>query len=137
MISELIEIGSKIIDRVVPDQAERDRQKMELRRLEQSGDLQELQTRMSAIVMEAKSKDPWTSRARPSFLYVMYTLILAAPLIGILSVFSPASAQAVAAGMQAWLAAIPTEMWSLFGVGYLGYTGARTWDKRNQARGQS
>jgi len=26
---------------------------------------------MQAIVVEAQSNDPWTSRARPSFLYMM------------------------------------------------------------------
>jgi len=36
---------------------------------------------------------------------------------------------AAAAGMVAWLAAIPEEMWWLFGAGYLGYAGLRTWDK--------
>jgi len=134
MVTELLEIGGKIIDRVVPDQAERDRQKMELRRMEQDGALKDLEVRMSAIVMEAQSKDPWTSRARPSFLYVMYAMILAAVPMGICSAISPSTAVAVADGMQAWLSAIPTEMWTLFGVGYLGYTGARTWDKRTQAK---
>lgn len=134
MVNELLEIGGKIIDRVVPDQAERDRQKMELRRMEQDGALKDLEVRMSAIVMEAQSKDPWTSRARPSFLYVMYAMILAAVPMGICSAISPSTATAIAAGMQAWLSSIPTEMWTLFGVGYLGYTGARTWDKRSQAK---
>lgn len=134
MVTELLEIGGKIIDRVVPDQAERDRQKMELRRMEQEGALKDLEVRMSAIVMEAQSKDPWTSRARPSFLYVMYAMILAAVPMGICSAISPSTAVAVADGMQAWLSAIPTEMWTLFGVGYLGYTGARTWDKSRSGK---
>ena len=35
-------------------------------------------------------------------------------------------------GMQQWLAAIPTEMWALFGTGYLGYTVNR--EKGKQAK---
>ena len=30
------------------------------------------------------------------------------------------------------LAAIPEELWWLFGTGYLGYTGARSFDKRRK-----
>ena len=40
---------------------------------------------MSAIVAEANSSDPWTSRARPSFLYLIYVLLLFAVPMG----FSP------------------------------------------------
>ncbi len=38
--------------------------------------MEAIRTRMTAIVAEANSADPWTSRARPSFLYVMYALLL-------------------------------------------------------------
>ena len=32
-------------------------------------------------------------------------------------------------GFNGWLSAIPEEIITLFGVGYLGYTGARSYDK--------
>ncbi len=80
--------------------------------------------------MEAKSADPWTSRARPSFLYVVYTFILAAIPMGFLFAFEPETAEAVTEGVRLWLAAIPGEMWALFGAGYLGYSGMRSYDKR-------
>jgi hypothetical protein len=35
----------------------------------------------------------------------------------------------VAEGFKAWLDAIPKELYGLFGVGYVGYTGARTYEK--------
>jgi len=35
----------------------------------------------------------------------------------------------IATGMQAWLAAIPDALWHVFGIGYLGYTGAREYGK--------
>ena len=99
--------------------------------MQQNGELKELETRMSAILAEAKSADPWTSRARPSFLYVIYLMILMAIPIGILSAFNPAMAIQIASGMRAWLASIPDALWATFGIGYTGYTVARSaWDKK-------
>jgi phosphotransferase system glucose/maltose/N-acetylglucosamine-specific IIC component len=90
----------------------------------------ELETRMSAILAEANSKDPWTSRARPSFMYVIYVCILAGIPMGVLHAFYPAIAVGVAEGFKAWLQAIPDTLYTLFGVGYVGYSAARTVDKR-------
>ena len=88
-----------------------------------------LRTRLSAILAEAKSADPWTSRARPSFMYVFYLLILAAIPMGILHAFEPTIAQSIADGFQKWLGVIPSEIWALFGAGYLGYGHFRSKDK--------
>ena len=137
LLGPVLEIGSKVIDRLWPDPVEKEKAKAELLRLAQAGELQELQIRMSAIIAEAQSADPWTSRARPSFLYVMYLLILFSIPIGALSVFSPDKALAVAAGMQAWLAAIPDGLWVTFGIGYTGYSVARSMDKRNLTTGKT
>ncbi len=84
---------------------------------------------MSVMLEEAKSTDKWTSRARPSFLYVMYTMILVGIPMGFLSAFNPAMATAVATGMKAWLAAVPGDLWSVFGFGYGGYVLARSGEK--------
>jgi len=129
MLQALLPILGSVIDRVIPDPAARDAAKLELIRQQQAGELEAVKTQMSAILTEAQSADPWTSRARPAFLYVMYVMILAAIPMGFVSAFDPGLAERVAAGLKAWLAAIPEEMWTLFGVGYLGYVGARTWDK--------
>jgi hypothetical protein len=59
----------------------------------------------------------------------MYIMILAAIPMGVMSVFKPAAAAQIAVGMQAWLTAIPEPLWTVFGVGYLGYTGARQFGK--------
>ena len=132
MLNELIGIGAKVLDRVIPDPEQRQAAKMELLRLQQEGRTKDLEVQMSAIVMEAQSKDPWTSRARPSFLYVMYVMILMSIPMGVIAVISPETATAIAAGMQAWLDAIPSEMWTMFGVGYLGYVGGRSYDKKKR-----
>jgi hypothetical protein len=129
-ISPLISIGGKLIDKLIPDPAEKARAQAELLRMAQEGELKELEVRMSAILAEARSADPWTSRARPSFMYVMYVMILTALPMGVLYVFNPEAAAGISAGMKAWLSALPQELWWLFGAGYLGYAGARSLDKR-------
>lgn len=130
IIGGLFDIGKSIIGKLFPDPTERARAELELLAMQQSGELKELETRMSAILAEANSTDPWTSRARPSFMYVIYVMILMSIPMGILAAFNPSMATAISAGMQAWLAAIPEDLYVLFGVGYVGYAGARTIEKR-------
>ena len=122
-------LGSKILDKIFPDKEAADQAKLELLKLQQSGELTELEKRFSAIVAEANSQDPWTSRARPSFMYVMYTMLLASIPMGFLFAFKPDVAMAVTTGVTNWLHALPEEMWWLFGAGYLGYSGVRTFEK--------
>lgn len=118
-----------IIDKVIPDPKARDQAKLELLRLQGSQEMQLLQTQLSAIVAEANSRDPWTSRARPSFLYVMYLIILWALPMGVIAAFRPDAASAIASGMNAYLNGLPEPLYGLFGTGYLGYTAARQWGK--------
>ena len=129
IIESLIGPIASIIDKVIPDKAERDRAKLELLRLQGSQEMELLQARLSAIVAEAGSNDPWTSRARPSFLYVMYVMILFALPMGLLSAISPHTAGEIAKGMTAYLNGLPEPLYALFGTGYLGYTAARQWGK--------
>lgn len=127
-IAAISAIGS-VIDKVIPDASARAEAKIELMRLEQNGEFRELEIRMQAIVMEAKSGDKWTSRARPAFLYVMYTFILFSIPMGVFYAYDPANAGEVAKGVEAWLDAIPGELYTLFGAGYLGYVKKRSDDK--------
>ena len=78
---------------------------------------------------EAQSADPWTSRARPSFLYVIYTMILWAIPMGLISAVRPDIKKGIASGMNAYLLGIPEPMSALFVTGYLGYTAARSFGK--------
>ena len=120
---------ASIIDKIIPDKAARERAKLELLKLEGSQELENIQARLSAIVAEAGSNDPWTSRARPSFLYVMYAIILWALPMGLIAAFRPEAARDIAAGMNAYLSGLPEPLYALFGTGYLGYTAARQWGK--------
>jgi len=128
-LSAIVDLGGKIIDKVLPDPAQRDAAKLALLQAQQNGQLEEAKTQLSAILAEAQSTDPWTSRARPSFLYVVYILILMSIPMGILSAFNPAIAQHIADGMKNWLAAIPAEIVDLFKWVMLGYIGGRSLEK--------
>lgn len=129
LLDSIIAPVTRIIDKVIPDPEARERAKLELLKLENSQELQMLQASLSAIVAEAGSTDPWTSRARPSFLYVMYAMILWSLPMGLIAASSPALAQAIASGMSAYLNGIPEPLYALFGTGYLGYSAMRQWGK--------
>jgi hypothetical protein len=118
-----------IIDKIIPDPKARDEAKLKLLALQGSQELEQVKTQMAAIIAEAQSADPWTSRARPSFLYVMYALLLWAIPMGLIAAVRPQMATDIAAGMNAYLAGIPEPLYALFGTGYLGYTAARSWGK--------
>ena len=129
LIDSLIGPIASIIDKIIPDKEARAKAKLELLALEGSHELKQIEARLSAIVAEANSKDPWTSRARPSFHYVMYAMILFALPMGVLAAFSAQTAQNIGHGMTSYLRALPEELYALFGTGYLGYTAARQWGK--------
>ncbi|WP_120717548.1 holin family protein [Tsuneonella amylolytica] len=120
---------ASIIDKVIPDKAARDKAKLSLLELEGTHELRRIETQLSAIIAEAQSADPWTSRARPSFLYVMYAMLLFSLPVGLLSLFQPDAAGRIAGSMTAYLRGLPDELYALFGTGYLGYTAARQWGK--------
>ena len=120
---------SKLLDKIIPDPEARDRAKLELIKLQGDQEMAAIGAQMQAIVAEAQSADPWTSRARPSFLYVMYALILWALPMGLIAAADPKMAIGIGNGMTAYLRGLPEELYALFGTGYLGYTAARTWGK--------
>ena len=129
LLEALIGPLSSIIDKIIPDKEARAKAKFELLKLEGTQELQLIEAQMAAILAEANARDPWTSRARPSFLYVMYVLILFAVPMGVLAAFNPDAAQDISAGMNAYLGGLPEPLYALFGTGYLGYTAARQWGK--------
>ena len=118
-----------LLDKIIPDPKARDAAKLELLKLQGEQGLDQVRVQMQAVVAEAQSADPWTSRARPSFLYVMYALLLWSIPMGLIAAVRPAMAHDIAAGMTAYLAGLPEPLYALFGTGYLGYTVARSWGK--------
>ena len=129
LIQGILSPITQLLDKIIPDPRARDAAKLELLKLQGSQEMDVLRVQLSAIVAEAESTDPWTSRARPSFLYVMYAMILWAIPMGLIAAVRPEMAKAIATCMNAYLAGIPEPLWALFGTGYLGYTAARQWGK--------
>jgi hypothetical protein len=123
-----------LIDKLFTSDKEREEAKARLLELQQTGELRALELQMSAILAEANSTDPWTSRARPMFLYLMYAVIGLCVGGGILGIWWPDSVTVAAQNLTNLLGAIPEDLWWLFGAGYLGYTGARSFDKRTGKR---
>lgn len=123
----------KLIDKIIPDPEARDKAKLELLKLEGTQELEAIRAQLSAIVAEAQSVDPWTSRARPSFLYVMYALLLWSIPMGLISATQPGMADAIGRAMNAYLTGLPEPLYALFGTGYLGYTVAREWGKAKKS----
>lgn len=88
------------------------------------------------IRAETASADRYVSRARPTFLYAMIAAIffslVIVPVVQMLGALAGAAggttsfAQALGAVR---VLEIPADYLSLFGVGFLGYTGARSWEK--------
>ncbi|MEI6485641.1 MAG: 3TM-type holin [Sphingomonadales bacterium] len=114
-----------LLDTLIPDPVARDAARIELLKLGNSPEL----ARLSAIIADAGGSDPWTRRARPTFLYVAYALLLWSIPMGVLAAFDPALAHNMAAGMTGYLRSLPEPLYALFGTGYLGYTAARQWGK--------
>jgi len=128
-LSGIFSIGTKLIDKIFPDPEQKAKAQLELLKMQQSGDLDEMKTQLSAIIAEAQSTDPWTSRARPSFLYVVYILLLWSIPMGVLTIFRPEAAAAFTSGFKAWMLAIPEPVLTLFGVVMTGYVAGRSWEK--------
>ena len=136
LATPLAKVASKILDEVITTDEERSAAKLKFAALMQEGKLKELEVSMSAIVAEAKSRDPWTSRARPTFLYLVYAIIIGCFFFGSVGVFFPLEINQAADNISVLLHALPEQMWMLFGVGYLGYTGARSYDKQQILKGE-
>lgn len=129
-LTELFGVGRELIRKLIPDEEGQRAAEAQLEAMRQSGELAELQTRMSAINTEGGSADAWTSRARPAFLYVFYVIlvvmVVVAPLMGLKF---PDLMDLYYMNVAKGFAAIPEEVWWTFTTGYLGYGGLRTLEK--------
>ncbi len=128
-MNEILEIVGKVIDKIFPDKARQNEAKAKLLEMQQNGEFAEIEIAQKNIKAEASSDDKWTSRARPTFMYVMYVMILAAIPFGVFSAINPDTAKSISLGVNAWLGAIPNDLWWTFGIGYTGYATMRTFEK--------
>lgn len=77
MIGELLELGGKLIDRLFPDQTERDKAKVALLELQQRGELADLAGRIQVVTAEAQSNHWLAANWRPILMLVFGGLIVA------------------------------------------------------------
>ena len=128
-VSSVSNLLTTAIDKIWPDPA--DKAKAEAIAMAAAADsaVRQLQAAQAVMLAEAQSADPWTSRARPSFLYVVYLLLLASIPMGVLTAIHPTAATAIISGFHGWMAALPDSIINMFGAVMLGYTGARTVEK--------
>ncbi|WP_294197802.1 holin family protein [uncultured Sphingomonas sp.] len=129
IVDTIIAPVAGLLDKLIPDPRAREAAQRELLRLEGTQELERVKAQMAAILAEAQAADPWTSRARPAFLYVMYALLLWSIPMGLIAAVRPQAATAIAQAMNAYLTGLPEPLYALFGTGYLGYTVAREWGK--------
>ena len=116
-IGPLAKLAGELIDNLFETEEEKATAKATLMKLDRDGKLDEMKLSMSAIIEEARSRDPWTSRARPSFLYLMYLVILLCFGGGIVGIWWPDQVTTAAQNITNLLAAIPASLWMLFGTG--------------------
>jgi hypothetical protein len=128
-LASLIPAVANLIDKIIPDPQAREQAKLALLQAENQQALEELKLQLSAILAEAQSPDPWTSRARPTFLYLIYSIIATEVIGSIVGIWFPDQVFQAAKNLKDLLGAIPSDLWWLFGAGYLGYTGARSFEK--------
>lgn len=125
----VFDLGRDLINKLIQDPQANAAAQLKLMELDQQGELTKLQLQMSAILAEANSNDPWTSRARPSFMYLFYTLVsfmvMVAPVIG---VFFPEKMDLFFMNVNKGFSSIPQELWWTFTAGFLGYSGSKTFE---------
>ena len=121
-------------------------QELELRReeIEAARDQALSELQVKAITTETGSQDKYVSRARPTFLYAMIAAIVfsvvVVPLIGM-----AAAAVVIVRGNMPMAAALqavrpldlPPGLLELFGVAFVGYVGARSFEKFTALPGDS
>lgn len=77
MLLDILGIGAKLIDKIIPDKEAADKAKLELLRLEQEGALTELKAQSQIINTEAASQHWLAANWRPLTMLVFVALIVA------------------------------------------------------------
>ena len=111
-----------IVDRFVTTPDEKAKALIELRAMEVRETEIIVSSATAVLKAEAESPDPWVRRARPTFLYIMYAVLVFNFIL--VPVFQLFINQPIAPII------LPADLYYLFGAGFLGYVGARSWDKK-------
>lgn len=131
-LSILLGLGSKVIDKLFPDQAQRDAAKLELLKMQQSGELAQLAADTSLATAQigvnaedAKSSSVFVSGARPFVLWGCGVALVYVSLIEPMMRF----VAVVAFGYGGAFPSIDTTLTTQVLLGLLGLGGLRTIDK--------
>jgi len=132
MITDILNIAGfakSIIDKFFPDKTEVLKAQAEIDKLAANGELATIAGQYKLLETEAASKDKWTSRGRPSVIYVtLFFIVLAIP-FGVFYARYPVIAEKIITGMQLWFRAIPNILYECMG-GIIGlYSLCRTYEK--------
>ena len=128
-------VVGKLIDRFIPDPAQKAAAEMELLRMTQAGEFKQIEADLQAMQMqadvnkvEAASADPFTSRWRPSVGYVCAAGLAYA------AILEPCLRLAVTVGgVSAALPSVDTTLTMQLLFGLLGLGGMRSYDKSKGA----
>jgi hypothetical protein len=128
-IDDGIKLISSIVDAAFPTTEAKASAEAKLLQAQADAYVNTLRAQQAVMLAEASSQDPWTSRARPSFLWVVYLLLLWSLPMSFVFAFSPETATKIVAGFGQWMSAIPNSITNLFETVMLGYTAGRTLEK--------
>jgi hypothetical protein len=126
-VTALLDIGGKVIDRIWPDPAQAASAKLELLKLQQSGELQQIAGQLAINQEEAKSPSVFVAGARPFILWVCGVAF------AYCSIVEPV-ARFVATVVFHYAGAYPaidTNLTLQVLGGLLGLGALRSWDKKN------
>lgn len=129
MIETIIGIGAKILDRVIPDKAERDRAQAELIKMQVSGELSQLAGQLEVNKTEASHQSVFVAGWRPFIGWVCgvalaYQFILRP----IISWLAPSMGYSIAS-----MPGLDDNLWELM-FGMLGLGGLRSYEKIKLAK---
>lgn len=122
------------IDKIWPNPTDEAAAKVAIFKAQAEAAVVQLQAAQAVMLAEAQSNDPWTSRARPTFLYVMYGVIILCFIGAIIGIWYPLQVNQAATNINALFKAIPDPLYQLFGFGYAGYSITRSFDKHTAAK---
>lgn len=129
MIETIIGIGAKILDRVIPDKAERERAQAELIKMQVSGELSQLAGQLEVNKTEASHQSVFVAGWRPFIGWVCgvalaYQFILRP----IISWLAPSMGYSIAS-----MPGLDDNLWELM-FGMLGLGGLRSYEKIKLAK---
>lgn len=129
MIGSILDLGSTIIDKIWPDAGEREKARLRLMELHQSGQLADLESRVK--IMLAEMSGNWLQRSwRPILMLTIIAIVANNYLVyPYLALFWDKAPQL----------ALPSQLWSLMELGLGGYVVgrsaekvAKTWRNKNE-----